>query len=114
MINLAENGVSCDCGSNRLAPAIVATGEPVICTECARCFTLGVTLTPVPWAAVALQLGEHDLQAFEWHRNGVPLEEQRTLLMTTPPASRGPEHWGTVAAGVVLVVLAFVGRAVLR
>lgn len=80
MINLAENLVLCDCGSPRLAPCAVNPGEPVICAACAAVHRLDVRLVPLPWSAVVAQLEEHDLQAFEWTRAGVPLAQRRTLL----------------------------------
>ena len=82
MINLAENGAVCECGSKRLAPVgDLEPGTLAICGACARTFRVCVTLAPVPWSTVDAELASqpYELQAFRWTREGVPPELRRTL-----------------------------------
>ncbi len=82
MINLAKNGVVCECGSKRLAPVgDLEPGSLVICGACARTHRVAIVLAPVCWSTVEEELEHkpHDLQAFQWTREGVPPALRRTL-----------------------------------
>lgn len=130
MIKLAENGVTCECGESRFAPAEVTALEPVICAACGRTFKvdallvalpdmhatarMDVVLEPLNWQEVADHF-EHrpwDLCAFEWVRAGVP-PEARARVAALESAARAVESLyrpfmiatlGAVAGLVALVL----------
>lgn len=110
MLNLAGNGIACECGSTRLAPqGEVQSGAVCICANCARVFTVTVALTPARWSDVerALASRPYDLLAFEWTREGVPASRRETLSELPLPRSGrwlAAERSGA-ALGLVLMVL---------
>ena len=110
MVNLADIGARCECGSNRLAPTgDLKLGAVVICAACAGCFRVTVALEGVRWSEIERELAElpYDLQAFEWTRGRVPQLERRTLAeLATSAPSRRPERLGVVIA--ILCAVLFV------
>jgi len=119
MINLAANGIACECGSTRLAPEGVRQGELCICAACARVFAASVTLTPARWSEVERAFAEHrpyDLMAFEWTRNGVHPSRRETLPELPLPRARrfrAAERSGTaLGLAFALVIVLVLARAV--
>ena len=117
MINLAENGVTCDCGSYRLAPAKLPPGELIICGACAKTFRVELCLTPVPWSVVEEHFGSRmaDMCAFDWHRNGVKPAARRTVaeIAARDAMTARIDRYGTVGGVLfVIAVLGFIARAV--
>ncbi len=116
MINVADNGVTCDCGSTRTASADTSKGELVICATCASVYRIQMMLMPVPWSTVEHELGERslDLAMFNWHRGGVPPALRRTLPELADRRGRfaNVDRAGALAGFVVLLVLVAIVRAV--
>lgn len=112
MINLAGNGIECECGSTRLAPqGELQSGAVCICANCARVFAATVTLTPVRWSDVERSLATrpYDLLAFEWTREGVPASHRKTLCELPLPRRgrwRAAERSGAALGLVGLLLLA--------
>ena len=109
MDNLADSGFTCECGKRLVPRGQIKIGEPLICARCARCFRM--QLAEVRWstAVLALQDDPHELQAFEWTRRGVPLEQRRTLAELAESApSRAAERSGVVLVAVLALLLVLV------
>ncbi len=112
MLDLADLGVSCECGSKRLAPAgEFEPGALVICAACAGPARVTVALAPVRWSEVESELEHrpHELYAMRWHRNGVakPLRRSLAEIRTTGGRFTASDRAGVVlgAALVLLLVL---------
>jgi len=111
MINLADSGAVCECGSKRLAPiGDLELGTLVICGACAAAARVTLALTPVRWSTVEAELADqpYELQAFEWTRQGVPPERRRTLAEI---AATGGRFNAAERSGVVLFVVLAVAFA---
>jgi hypothetical protein len=65
-------------------------GSLAICGACARTFRAVVALVPVAWSTVESELAAqpYELQAFQWTREGVPLERRRALPELAESAAR--------------------------
>ena len=87
MINLAENGVRCDCGSSALGPQERSPGELCICAACGRIQRVGVAVEAVPWQTAQAELNGEELARFEWLRFGVRPEHLRDRDAEVSPRS---------------------------
>jgi len=107
MLDLADLGVVCECGSKSLAPAgELEPGALVICATCGRPARVALALLPVAWAEVETELAgrPHDLYAMRWHRHKA-VESTLTVLRGTGGRFNRSDRAG-VAVGVCFVVLA--------
>lgn len=110
MVNLAVNGVGCECGSLRLAPSgDLGFGEVCICSACARVFRVCVALVPLRWSELerALAGRPYDLHAFAALRDTV-LASRRETLPELPLARANrwrPSERAGVAAFVVVCLI---------
>lgn len=77
MINLAENGARCDCGSSALGPQQSSPGALCICASCGCTWRVALVLESVPWATVERELDGNELDQFEWLRCGIPSQLRR-------------------------------------
>jgi hypothetical protein len=117
MVNLAEAGAVCECGSERIAPNVVRLGSLVICATCARPARAELRLVAVPWAEVERALADnpHELYRMRWHRQGVLPENRRSLaeLRRTGGRFKASDRAGVVLGlCFVLVALLLVLKAV--
>ncbi len=116
MLDLADLGVVCECGSKRLAQAgELEPGGLVICAACGHPYRVAVALVPARWSEVETELEgrPHELYAFRWHRQGVLPHARRSLaeLRRTGGRFSATDRAG-VALGVVFAVV--VGLVVLK
>ena len=87
MINLAENGARCECGSSALGPQRIEPGAICICATCGRTWRVQpVALAALPWQAAAAELDDETFEQFEWLRGGVPRGRLRDAAFPLSPA----------------------------
>lgn len=114
MVNLTENGIACECGSQRLAASgsSVAIGGLCICASCGKTFRLALKLEAIDWATCALSLSDVDYVAFGWTLRGLSNSLQlRALQRRRLP--RWPDRAGALLGAVMITLLVLVAaRAV--
>ncbi len=100
MLNLAENGARCECGSSALGPQHIAPGAICVCAACGRTWRVRrVTLDPLTWAAATRELVELDgaeLAELEWLRASIAPE-----LLRDAPSTHGI-NWRRALGGLAL------------
>lgn len=99
MINLAENGARCDCGSSALGPQESAAGAICICASCGCTWRVRVTLDALPWQTVQTELDGDMLAQFEWLIAGIPSKLRRDRGGITAPAAA---DWRRAALALVV------------
>lgn len=84
MINLAENGARCECGSSALGPQCIEPGAICVCASCGRTWRVQpVALLALPWQAAAQELSSDELADLEWLRAAVEPSRLRDCPQTS-------------------------------
>lgn len=114
MLNLAEIGIACECGSSRLVASgsSPAVGAVCICATCGRTFRVELNLAPVAWSACALELLDVDYLAFEWTRRGLPAGALERLNAGRNRFKRADRIGAALGAVLVVLLVLVASRAV--
>lgn len=113
MVDLADLGVVCECGSRRLAPAgELEPGSLVVCASCGHPYRFAVALVPVRWSEVESELEgrPHELYAMRWHRQGVVPHARRSLAELRRSGGRftASDRAGVVLGATLVLLLVLV------
>lgn len=114
MINLADNGLACECGSGRLVASgsTQCPGGFCICASCGRTFRVHLALAPVAWEACALDLNDVDYVAFGWTRRGLPAGALEVLQRSGGRFTKSDRAGAALGAVFALLLLLAAARAV--